>query len=130
MGTTVQPAGQLPVRVHHRGHRHCAAARATRRRELHGSTTLLAPLRLRRSQHVLVALDALAAKHGVGVGVLRHTVLEADAPRALDTRHARVGSRLVSLCGFAAYVGVILKAGSTGSRGVTCTLTLETRPPH
>ena len=31
-----------------RGHRHCAAARATRRRELHASTTLLAPLRLRR----------------------------------------------------------------------------------
>jgi hypothetical protein len=50
-----------------RGHRHCAAARATRRRELHASTTLLAPLKI--SQHALVALDALAEKLGVGVGV-------------------------------------------------------------
>ena len=106
----------------------------TRRRELHGSTRLLAPLRPRRcpkiSQHALVALDALAEKLGVGVGMLRHTVLEAGAPRALDTRHARVGCRLVSLCGFAAYAGVILTAGITGSQGVACTLPLETRPPH
>ncbi len=100
---------------------------ASARRELHASATLLAPLKI--SQHALVALDALAAKLGVGVGVLRHTVLEAGAPRALDTRHARVGCRLVSLCGFAAYAGVILQAGSTGSRGVACTLPLETRPP-
>ena len=106
----------------------------TRRRELHGSTRLLAPLRPRRcpkiSQHALVALDALAEKLGVGVGMLRHTVLEAGAPRALDTQHARVGCRLVSLCGFAAYAGVILKAGITGSQGVACTLPLETRPLH
>jgi hypothetical protein len=93
-----------------RGHRHCAAACqcATRRRELHCSTELPAPIRPLsrppRCQHALVVGVASAS----GVGVRHHAALEAGGPRVRGTDHARVGFQLVSLFGPRSHVGVIL----------------------
>jgi hypothetical protein len=77
-----------------RGHRpHCAAACATRRRELHCSTELPAPIRPLsrppRCQHALSGSGGWG-----GRGVRHHAALEAGGPRVRGTDHARIGFHL------------------------------------